>query len=72
MHLLPDWRAILARAWSVRFIVLAIVLEGSAEILKFMVDSGPVSPGMRIAAAGAMAMAVASRIVSQENLSGGK
>lgn len=30
MKLLPNWRAVLARAWSVRLIVAGAVLQGAA------------------------------------------
>lgn len=30
MKLLPNWRAVLARAWSVRLIALGAVIQGAA------------------------------------------
>lgn len=30
MKLLPNWRAVLARAWSVRLIVLGAIVQGGA------------------------------------------
>lgn len=55
----PDWRSILTRAWSIRFIVLAALFSG-AEVALSVLDAASlgVKPGVfaalaSIAAAGA-------------------
>lgn len=71
MKLLPDWKAILTRAWSVRLIVAGAALEVSAEVIRFWIDTGPASPTLRIVGAAAIAGALVARLIHQENLSGG-
>lgn len=40
MHLLPEWRAVLARAWSVRLILLAGLLTGAEARRAYKPRSG--------------------------------
>ena len=51
MRLLPDWRAVLTRAWSIRLILLAAVLSGLEVALPLL--PWAVHPGVFAALAGA-------------------
>jgi len=41
MNLVPDWRTILRRAWSVRLAILAGLFSGAEVILPLFVDALP-------------------------------
>lgn len=41
MQLVTDWKLILKRAWSIRFIVLAGVLSGVEAVLPYFSDAIP-------------------------------
>lgn len=41
MRLLPDWRRVMRRAWSVRLMVLAGLLSGVEVALPFYADDVP-------------------------------
>ena len=66
LRLHPDWRRILARAWSVRLILLAGVLTVAEGVLSAFSDGSPL---LTWAAATATGAAFVARIVAQENLS---
>ena len=36
MTLLPDWKAVLTKAWSVKFMVLAALLSGGEVVFQFL------------------------------------
>lgn len=40
-HLLPDWKRVLRKAWSIRVLVLAIVLTGAEAVLPIFWDQIP-------------------------------
>lgn len=65
MNLLPDWRRILRRAWSIRLMILAGLLSGVEVVLPFFADSLPrgLFAGLSIAATAA---AFVSRVVAQK------
>lgn len=65
--LLDDWRDILRRTWSIRFIVLAGVLSGAEVALPFIREVVPIPPGW-FAAASALTTAAAfvARILAQK------
>lgn len=69
MQLTADWQAVLRYAWSVRFIVLSLVLSGIEALLPYV--QLPVSPGV-FAALSAVAGAAAffARLIAQKNLGG--
>lgn len=46
MHLAPNWRAVLRRAWSIRLILLAGLLSGGEVALPLLGDALPVPPGV--------------------------
>lgn len=41
MHLLPDWKLILRKAWSVRLIVLAALFSGAEVVVPLFYDAMP-------------------------------
>lgn len=64
MNLLPDWRDILKRAWSVRLIVLAAVLSGIEAVMPMFADAFP--RGVFAAASGVVtAAALLARVLAQ-------
>ena len=67
MKLLEDWKEILRKAWSVRFIVLAGVLSGIEVILPFFADAIPRGV-FAILSFAAVSAAFVSRIVAQKDL----
>lgn len=44
MQLVPDWRHVLRKAWSVRLILLAGVLTGIEAVLPLLGDTFPIPP----------------------------
>ncbi len=71
LHLLPEWRAILARSWSQRFIVLAVALSGAEVGFAVFANDPPLPRGV-FAGLTALTSALAfyARLVAQRNLSG--
>lgn len=66
MKLSPDWRRILKRAWSVRWMALAGILSGLEAALPFFTDRIP--PGlMAVASVLAVGGGFIARIVVQKN-----
>lgn len=64
MKLVANWRAILARAWSVRLIVLGAIVQGAA--LYWSVFEGALDARLFFAIGIALQVAsVASRVVDQ-------
>ena len=67
MTLLPDWKRLLRKAWSVRLMVLAAVLSGVEVALPFF--SSTVPPGAFAAASFVVvAAAFAARLVAQKSM----
>ncbi|MDQ0510864.1 DUF7940 domain-containing protein [Ancylobacter amanitiformis] len=46
MRLVPDWRRVLLRAWSVRLLLLAGLLSGLEAALPIIGGYLPISPGV--------------------------
>lgn len=64
MKLLPNWRAVLARAWSVRLIVLGAIVQGAA--LYWSAFEGALDARLFFAIGIALQVAsVASRVIDQ-------
>jgi hypothetical protein len=62
-----DWKTILKKAWSIRFIALAGVLSGLEVILPLF--SGSVKPGLfAVLSFFAVSAAFIARIVAQKDL----
>lgn len=67
MQLLDDWKEILKKAWSIRFIILAGILSGAEVILPFFAEDiarGPFATMSFLAVSGAFV----SRLVAQKDL----
>lgn len=62
--LIPDWKRILRRAWSLRLMVLSGLLSGCEVILPLFVDALPRNVFAGLAMLAAIAGAVA-RVVAQ-------
>ena len=68
MQLLANWKTILAKAWSVRLIILAVILSGIEVMLPLLQPAleGTMPKGLFAALAGiASASALAARIIAQ-------
>lgn len=67
MHLIPNWRAVIARAWSMRLMFLAALLSGVEVILPFFPEAFP--HGVFAALSGlVVAAAFVARIVAQRGV----
>jgi hypothetical protein len=67
MHLYENWKDIVKKAWSIRFIVLAGVLSGIEVILPFFSDSIP--HGLfALLSFSAVSAAFVARIVAQKDV----
>lgn len=67
--LVPNWRAVLRRAWSVRFIALFILLQGIDIVVQITVGQmSEVSWGLRIAAGLSGMAALAARFIPQKGI----
>jgi len=67
MKLANDWKEILKKAWSVRFMILAGVLSGVEVILPFFVYDIPRGT-FAVLSFLAVAGAFMSRLVAQKNM----
>lgn len=71
MSLVPNWRAVLMYAWSVRLLALAGILTGLEAILPLVPDLLDVSQGTLAAATFLIVMsALIARFVAQSTVSG--
>lgn len=67
--LIANWRAVLKRAWSVRFIILAILLQGIDIVVQITVGQmTEVSWTLRIAAGISGMAALAARFIPQKGI----
>jgi hypothetical protein len=70
MQLLPNWRAVLRRAWSIKLIVVAGLLSGLEAALPLM-DWLPVPPGVFAALSFIVtAAAFVARLIAQSSIGG--
>ena len=68
MNLIPNWREVIKKAWSVKLIALATVLSGVEAVLPLFESRFP--QGMFAAVSGLVtAMALLARILAQNELS---
>jgi hypothetical protein len=67
MKLKNDWRTVLRKAWSIRFIVLAGLLSGAEIILPFFADAIPRGTFATLSFI-AVSGAFISRIIAQKDL----
>lgn len=68
VRLLPDWRQILRRAWSIRLMLLAGLLSGAEVVLPLFGDSLPRALFAALSLLAVMGAFVA-RLVAQQGLS---
>jgi len=72
MRLVPNWWAVLTRAWSIRLLIVAGVLSGLEIALPLMEDFFPLDRGVFAALSfAATAGAFVARLVAQSKVSGG-
>jgi hypothetical protein len=66
MTLLPDWKDILKRAWSVKFLALAGLVSGCEAVLQIVGDNF-LPPGVGAAAVGFLtAGGILARVLAQK------
>ncbi|SDG85066.1 MULTISPECIES: hypothetical protein [unclassified Duganella] len=71
IQLIDDWRAVLRKAWSLKFSLLAAVLSAAELAVQFMQPES-VPRGVFAAIAGGVSLlAGLARLVAQTELSGG-
>lgn len=73
MQLVENWRTVLAKAWSVRLIVLAVILSGIEAMMPLLqpLADATMPKGLFAALSGlASAAALAARIVAQPKMVG--
>lgn len=69
MKLLPNWRSVLSRAWSVRLIVLAAILSGGEVAAPYLEGVVDLPRGLFAALSGVIsAAALVARIFAQGNV----
>ncbi|KAB2788117.1 hypothetical protein F9K97_03155 [Brucella anthropi] len=67
MQLVPDWRHVLRKAWSVRLILLAGLLTGVEVVLPLLGDAYPIPTGLFAILSLVVTMAAfVMRLVSQK------
>jgi hypothetical protein len=68
MHLVANWRAVLLRAWSIKFMLVAGVLSGLEFALPYMREFFPLDNGVfALLAFFATAGGLVSRLIAQRN-----
>lgn len=67
LHLLPDWKELIRKAWSIRLMLVAGLLSGIEIALPFFIDTMPRGLFAGMSAAATMA-ALVTRILAQRNL----
>lgn len=68
LSLIPDWKSVIRRAWSIRLMLVAGLLSGVEVVLPLFVDALP--RGLFAAVSGSVVMlAFAARLVAQQGLS---
>lgn len=73
MTFLPDWKEILKRAWSVKFIAAAALLSGVETVAAIAGDSIAMQfpPGVYAAGVGVLtALALFARLIAQSTVGG--
>ena len=71
LELIEDWRAVLTRAWSMKFSILAAILGGLEVGVQYVQPAG-IANGVFAGIASAVSLfAAVARLVAQRELSGG-
>lgn len=67
MNLVPEWKRLLRKAWSIRLMVLAGMMSGCEVILPLFVDTIPRNLFAALSIAAAIAAGIA-RVVAQPKM----
>lgn len=71
MRLVPNWRAVLRHAWSIRLILIAGLLSGIEVVLPLLDVFATIPPGAFAALSFLITMgALVARLIAQKNISG--
>jgi len=66
MTLLPNWRDVLRKAWSIKFMVLAALMSGIEVVMSILQPSNTLPPGVFAALAGVVtSAALVARLLAQ-------
>jgi hypothetical protein len=66
MSLLPDWKSVLTRAWSVKFLALSGVLSGCEAVMQ-VAGGSFLPPGVGPAVIGVLsALGILARVLAQK------
>lgn len=72
MTLLPDWKRILTKAWSIKFMIGAAVLSGIEVVMSILQPSNALPPGVFAALAGVVtSLALVARLLAQNEANKG-
>ncbi|NNM74749.1 hypothetical protein HJG44_20520 [Enterovirga sp. DB1703] len=71
MRLIPQWKDVLARAWSIRLTILASALSGAEVLISILADNPPLPRGTFAILAMLVTMGAGiARLVAQRDLPG--
>lgn len=66
MKLLADWKAVMRKAWSIKFMIGAAMLSGIEVVMSILQPSNALPPGVFAALAGVVtSMALVARLLAQ-------
>lgn len=66
MKLLPNWRDVLHKAWSIKFMLLAAFMSGIEVVMSILQPSNTLPPGVFAALAGVVtSAALVARLLAQ-------
>lgn len=68
MQLLPDWKLILRKAWSVRLIILAAIFSGAEVVVPLFYDAMPRNTFALLSGI-TTAAALIARVIMQKDVS---
>lgn len=72
MTLLPNWRGVLRKAWSIKFMVLAALMSGAEVVMSILQPSNTLPPGVFAALAGVVtSVALVARLLAQNEAGAG-
>lgn len=66
MKLLPNWREVFRKAWSIKFMLLAAAMSGGEVVMQILQPSNSLPPGVFAALAGVVtSAALVARLLAQ-------
>lgn len=66
MRLLDNWREVMRKAWSIKFMLLAGLLSGAEVVMSILEPSNTLPPGLFAALAGVVtSAALVARLLAQ-------